>query len=294
MALSKEHKISISALCKRLKMPRSSFYYHKRGRQQDASLVDATEKIFEASGKNYGTRKIKVELANQDRKVSRRKISEIMSFRGLTSSYTKPSYRPLTTQSVNTTTPNLVKKEFDNRAEREVMVSDTSYVWIGGKWQYLCIMVDLCGRYIEGFAASSSKDANLTHNAILSIKGDLRDINILHSDKGSEYLNKLIDKTLIAFDIQRSTSGKGNPYDNAVAEAMFKIIKKEFVKKRTFNSLEEFKIGFAKWVYWYNNIRIHGSLDYLTPVEYRKREREKRMTVLHKEYCVVSEEALSA
>lgn len=276
MALSKEHNISISALCKRFKMPRSSFYYQHRGFQHDERLVETVIDIFKSNGDNYGARKIKVELSKHDYQVSRSRIRRIMDFEGLVSNYTKTSFRPQNTKSVSSEYPNIVNREFDNREEREVMVSDTSYVQIQGKWHYLCIMVDLCGRHIEGYSAGCSKDAALTQKAIFSIKGDLRDIGILHSDKGCEYLNKLIDKTLRAFDIQRSTSGKGDPYDNSVAEAMFKIIKTEFVKNRTFASLDDFNKGFASWVDWYNNKRIHGSLGYLTPVEYRKQRKESK------------------
>jgi transposase InsO family protein len=281
MALSKEHNISISALCKILKMPRSSFYYQNRGVQSDERLVSLVNDIFKDSGDNYGSRKIKVELSKYDYQVSRSRIRRIMDFEGLVSNYTKTSFRPQKTRSVSSEYPNIVNREFDNRAEREVMVSDTSYVQIQGKWHYLCIMVDLCGRYIEGYSAGCSKDATLTQKAILSIKGDLRDIGILHSDKGSEYLNKLIDKTLRAFDIQRSTSSKGDPYDNSVAEAMFKIIKTEFVKNRTFGSLDDFKNGLADWVNWYNNKRIHSSLGYLTPAEYRKQRKDSKKDGFH-------------
>jgi transposase InsO family protein len=280
LALSHEHNINISALCKLFKMPRSSFYYHNCDFRKDDELIALTKKLFIDSEQNYGTRKLKVDLAEHNHKISRRRIARFMASEDLVSSYTKSSYRPSGTQSVKADYPNIVNQEFDNREEREVMVSDTTYLWINNKWHYLCIMLDLCGRFLEGFCASETKDATMTQRAILSIKGDLRDIGILHSDKGSEYINQLVDKTLRAFDITRSTSGKGNAYDNAVAESMFKIIKTEFVKDRIFYSLEEFTQAFSKWVYKYNNIRVHGSLDYLTPAAYRKRRKETIKDIL--------------
>jgi transposase InsO family protein len=254
-------------------MSRSSFYYQNTPRREEA-LIALTKRLFEDSEQNYGTRKLKVDLAKHNHKVSRRRIARFMACEGLVSSYTKTKYRPSGTESVKADYPNIVNQEFDNREEREVIVSDTSYIWINDKWQYLCIMLDLCGRFLEGSCASETKDATMTQRAILSIKGDLRDIGILHSDKGSEYINNLMDKTLRAFDIIRSTSGKGNAYDNAVAESMFKIIKTEFVKDRKFHSLEEFTQEFTKWVVRYNYKRTHGSLGYLTPAEYRKQRKE--------------------
>jgi len=277
MALSKELGISIGALCDMFKVSRSSFYYKAQGFHLDEGLINTTKEIFVASGESYGTRRIKVELSKKGYQISRRKTAKIMAHEGLVSTYTKPSYRPSQTDSVKTEHPNIVNREFDNRTEREVMVSDTTYVRIDGKWHYLCIMLDLCGRFLEGHATRASKGAELTREALWSIRGDLREIGIFHSDKGSEFLNKLIEKMLRAFDIKQSTSGKGNAYDNAVAESMFKIIKTEFVKKRKFESLEQFNREFAIWVHWYNNKRIHSSLDYMTPAEFREQKRgEKR------------------
>ena len=63
---------------------------------------------------------------------------------------------------------------------------------------------------------------------------------------------------------------KGCPYDNAVAEATFKIFKTEFVAGRNFDSLLHLRRELARYVHWFNNIRIHGSLNYLSPVEFRQ------------------------
>ena len=82
-----------------------------------------------------------------------------------------------------------------------------------------------------------NKIADLVKQAFQSVKGNLKDIQIFHTDRGYEFKNQTIDETLKAFEIQRSLSHKGCPYDNAVAEATFKIIKTEFVRNQTFNSL---------------------------------------------------------
>ncbi len=68
------------------------------------------------------------------------------------------------------------------------------------------------------------------------------------------------------FHIERSLSKKGCPYDNAVAEATYKIIKTEFAYNRRFENFEELERELFDYVNWYNNIRIHGSLDYQTTI----------------------------
>lgn len=72
------------------------------------------------------------------------------------------------------------------------------------------------------------------------------------------------------FKIERTLSKKGCPYDNAVAEETYKIIKTKFVFDRIFESFEELETELFDYVNWYNNIRIHSSLNYLTPIEYKK------------------------
>ncbi|MBV4441751.1 DDE-type integrase/transposase/recombinase, partial [Clostridium tyrobutyricum] len=67
-------------------------------------------------------------------------------------------------------------------------------------------------------------------NGNLRVNGDLRDIEIFHTDRGNKFKNKIIDEAMEGFHIKRSLSIKGCPYDNAVAEATFKIIKTEFVR----------------------------------------------------------------
>jgi transposase InsO family protein len=79
----------------------------------------------------------------------------------------------------------------------------------------------------------------------------------------------LLDETLDTFHISRSLSIKGCSYDNAVAEATFKIIKTEFVHQMTFDSLEHLTIESRDYVNWFNKVRIHGTLGYVSPVEYK-------------------------
>ena len=92
--------------------------------------------------------------------------------------------------------------------------------------------------------------------------------NIVTSSTSYSIFNP-ISTVLKTFNINRSLSAKGCPYDNAVAEATYKIIKTEFAFNKRFESLEELELELFDYVNWYNNVRIHGSLGYKTPVEFR-------------------------
>ncbi|WP_026801817.1 IS3 family transposase, partial [Pontibacillus halophilus] len=100
---------------------------------------------------------------------------------------------------------------------------------------------------------------------------DLNNVQVFHTDRGSEFRNKLIDEALAAFDIKRSLSLKGMPYDNAVAEATFKCIKVEFVKKAAFESEESLSLELFDYVNWFNRIRTHSTLGYLSPIEFKSK-----------------------
>lgn len=94
-------------------------------------------------------------------------------------------------------------------------------------WHYICVLVDLFNREIIGYSAGKNKDVALVSKAFFRINIHLEKIQIFHTNRGNEFKNKALDDTLKTFCIQRSLSMKGCPYDNSVAEAMFKIIKTE-------------------------------------------------------------------
>ena len=215
------------------------------------------------------SRKIKVILVRKNYKVSLRRIRRIMQNNGLVSNYTIKQYKIHKTTCNNDEIANIVKRDFNNREHLDVAVSDLTYVRVLNKWYYICVIIDLFNREIIGYSAGKNKNAELVNKAFAKINYPLDKINIFHTDRGKEYKNQLIEDLLVTFNITRSLSAKGCPFDNAVAEAGFKVVKTEFAFNRIFNSLEELERELFDYVNWYNNIRIHGSLDYLTPVAYR-------------------------
>lgn len=269
MIKANAHKYSVSAMCKVLQIPRSTYYYEAKQRPDNNILNIEIREIFRKSRNNYGTRKIKVELAKKNLIVSRRRIGRIMKEEGLVSSYTVAQYKPYVNKCNESKVENIVKRNFQGQPQYHVVVSDLTYVRVGMNWNYICVLVDLFNREIIGYSTGKNKDAELVSKAFSRVNINLKKIRIFHTDRGNEFKNKLLDETLEAFHIRRSLSMKGCPYDNAVAEATFKIIKTEFVKDRTYESLEQLEYEFSDYVNWFNNHRIHSSLDYLTPKDYR-------------------------
>ena len=79
-----------------------------------------------------------------------------------------------------------------------------------------------------------------------------------------------LDELLEVFGIERSLSRKGNPYDNAAIESANKIFKRSIAYQRSYATLEQLRSSLNEWVWYYNNERMHSTLDYLSPVEFRQ------------------------
>ncbi|ATF15804.1 hypothetical protein A616_28795 [Brevibacillus brevis X23] len=95
------------------------------------------------------------------------------------------------------------------------------------------------------------------------------------SHRPRQFKNHTIDEVIHTFKIKHSLSIKGCPYENAVAEATFKLIKTEFVKNRYFESLTQLKHELEQYVKWYNKTRIHSKLGYLSPLVYKEKALKK-------------------
>lgn len=256
-------------MCKILNISRSLVYYKYKTRKIDFELEQIIIKIFKESKNNYGSRKIKFKLNVLGFIVSLRRIRKIMKKYGLVSNYTIKQFKNYNSKVNNDNVPNVVNRNFNNRGFLEVIISDLTYVRVLNKWCYVCLIIDLFNREIIGYSAGKHKDSSTVEKAIKSIKYDLNKISIFHSDRGSEFKNQIIEEILTKFNIQRSLSRKGTPYDNAVAEATYKIFKTEFCFNKVFNSFEQLELELFDYVNWFNNHRIHGSLDYLTPKQYK-------------------------
>jgi transposase InsO family protein len=158
------------------------------------------------------------------------------------------------------------------------LVSDLTYVRVADRWTHTCLLLDLANRELVGHGAGWHKDAELVKATFASMDANLYDTGIFHTDRGSEFDNMEIDEILDLFGIKRSLSGKSNPWDNAVAEATYKLYKAEFAYREHFDTIEQLQVKLSGYVHWFNKVRVHSTLGYMTPVEFR----EKGLTILFK------------
>ena len=257
-------------MCKILKVSRKAIYSYQERKEVEDEMAEEIINIFHESRCVYGTRKIKVELGKKGHQISRRRISRIMKASDCVSVYTSKKYRNHNKAVNEQMVKNLINREFNDRKPYEVIVSDLTYERVNNDWNYICVLLDLHNREFVGYSCGERKDAGLVYQAFSRIKKNLSTIQYFHSDRGSEFDNYLIDEVLETFKITRSLSHKGCPYDNAVAEAQFKIIKTEFVRNQRFESLEHLESCLSEYIEWFNTKRIHSTLGYLSPVDYKE------------------------
>jgi len=150
-------KYSISALCRCLGIARSTYYYECHGSIDEDDLEEAIQTAYDENRRVYGQRKLKRVLSRQGWTVSRRRIGRIMAKRGLVSAYTCKKYRVHSSKSNEAAIPNLLARDFNNQAPGACVVSDLTYVRVGTKWAYVCILLELGAREIIGQSAGAKK-----------------------------------------------------------------------------------------------------------------------------------------
>lgn len=256
-------------MCRYLNIPRSSYYYKAIESKSETELEEMIKTIFRESKSRYGARKIKKCLENEGIILSRRRIRRIMKRLNLVSVYQKVAFIPYSKGINEAPIPNLLARQFGKEKPLEAIVTDLTYVRVGNRWAYVCLIIDLFNREIIGLSVGWHKTAELVKQAIQSIPYALTKVKLFHSDRGKEFDNQLIDEMLEVFGITRSLSQAGCPYDNAVSESTYRAFKLEFVNQETFHSLKELILKTKDYVHWWNHHRIHSSLNYQTPMAKR-------------------------
>ena len=117
--------------------------------------------------------------------VSRRRIGCIMKQEGLVSNYTVAQFKPHVVKCNDDKIENIVDRNFNEQPYLNVVVSDLTYVRVGHRWHYICVLVDLFNREIIGYSSGPNKDAELVKKAYSTVQTNLSQIKIFHTDRGN-------------------------------------------------------------------------------------------------------------
>lgn len=166
--------------------------------------------------------------------------------------------------------PNHLNQEFNQKVPNIVWASDFTYITVGCKCYYLCVVIDLFSRKVIGWTLSGKPNVDLVLSAFKKAYNS-RHIQyglMFHSDRGSQYTAFAFRQLLNSLNVVQSFSKKGYPFDNAFCESFFKYLKKECTNRHTYHTVNQLRRDLFEYIEsFYNNRRPHGSLGYLTPNE---------------------------
>jgi len=223
--------------------------------------------IFKESRGSAGSRTIVSILHAEDTTVSRFKVMRLMEDAGLQSKQPgSHSYKVATVERVDI--PNTLARNFKPERPNQVWTGDITYIW-AGRWVYLAVVLDLYKRRVVGYAMSDKADAALAIAALdmaWQQRGKPKGV-MFHSDQGCQYTALSFRQTLWRCQLQQSMSRRGNCWDNAPTERLFRSLKTEWVPKTGYENLTEAKSDISRYLLgYYNHRRPHSFNAGLPPV----------------------------
>lgn len=264
-----------------MKVSEDAFYAWRKGKtyqlsRKKSALATRVKEVFYLHRRRYGARRISAELKAGGLLVGRRLAGSLMKRQSLTAIRPK-RFRPRTTDSTHDFgySPNLLLDRLNEPLKAgQVIVGDITYLPLrGGKFCYLATFQDKFTRRIVGWQVSANMTAQLVLDAFNRARqrGLIKRGAIIHTDRGSQYASVEYRRLLYIYGFRQSMSGKGNCYDNAQAESFFSRFKTELIEGGMFESVEQARSEIFSYIEgYYNRIRRHSSLGYLSPMEFEK------------------------
>lgn len=285
--LWQEKAVPVAQACRVLGVSRAG-YYQSRRRAAPAKDVLASVQVkaaFTTSGKSYGSRRVRMALAQRGVQMGRFRVRRLMRENGLRPVWKRKFVNTTDSKHDYPVAQNLLDRQFTVAQPNQAWVSDITYIRTRQGWLYLAAVMDLYSRKIVGWAMAPTMPAELVAAALRmavqqrSPKPGL----IMHSDRGSQYASDTYQALLTGYGMRCSMSRKGNCWDNAVMERFFLNLKMERVWQRDYANHAEAQKDVTQYIVgFYNAMRLHSTLGYITPVDYE-------LHVVAKEPIVVSE-----
>lgn len=268
----------IAVQCEVLQVARSGYYaWRKRPpssrAQRQANLTDRIQAIHAQKHQDvYGASRIHQELVAQGHACNRKTVAKCMKAAGIQAKTVK-KFRVLTTDSNHShpVAQNLVDRNFTPAERNQTWTADITYIPTDEGWLYLAAVEDLFSRKIVGWSMSDRMDSRLVVDALeMAIHRELPGEGLVaHSDRGVQYASEHYQNLLRKHDITCSMSRKANCWDNAPMESFFATLKKELVHHHRYQTRDEARRSLFEYIeIFYNRVRRHSALGYLSPAQF--------------------------
>ena len=270
--------LSVQQMCELLNVSTSGYYAWlkrpvRQREQENKQLVVEIQHLHKRSRQTYGSPRIHADLQDMEIGVSRKRVARLMRRHGIRTRQKRRFKTTTKADPTRTSQPNLLAQDFSAEAINEKWVADITYIATADGWLYLAAILDVYSRKIVGWSMSPRLHKKLVKDALLMALGrrPVPDGLIHHSDKGSQYTSDDYLKLLKQHHIDISMSGTGNCYDNAMMKSFFATLKAECAFD-CFESRRHARQSIFEYIeVWYNRLRRHSALGYLSPEQFEQR-----------------------
>jgi putative transposase len=275
---------AVRLMCRALQVSVSGYYAAQQrpasARQQtEAALRDKVRAAFIRSRRRYGAPRLHRELRAAGVPVAKKRIARLMREEGLVARPRRRGVRTTDSRHAAPVHANVLARHFavaEIPGLDRVWVSDITYVPTHAGWLYLAVVLDLASRRVVGWAMQDSLEETLTLRALqMAVHHRRPPAGVLHhSDRGSHYASGAYRAVLAAHAMIGSMSRRGDCWDNAVAESFFATLEHELLAETTFPSHDHARRAIFEFIeVWYNRVRRHSSLNYVSPVAFEEQLR---------------------
>lgn len=274
-----KQEFPVVVMCRVLEVSESGFYaWRKRPicqrSREDAQLTQEIHQVFDQHQGRYGSPRVYRELKDRGRKISRKRVARLMCEAELSARRKRRRVLTTTCDATHPVAPNLLNREFTATAPNTKWVTDITYIPTMQGWLYLAVILDLYSRAVVGWSMSDCCDEALAENALqMAVARRRPRVGFLHhSDRGCQYTSRAYQSQLKHVGAVVSMSRKGNCWDNAAMESFFGSLKEECVGNTVYASHGEARQELFTYLeVYYNRIRRHSTLGYVSPLVYEQK-----------------------
>jgi putative transposase len=268
----------VTAMCRVLKVSRSGYYAWKLRPEsprvsQDRRMAVIIAAIQHMVRRVYGAPRMHRELTARGEKIGRKRVARVMKQNGL-QSRCRRKFR-VTTQSNHShaVAPDRLQRNFTPKGPNQAWVADITYIATREGWLYLAVVMDLYSRMVVGWQLRERMSRELVVDALQMglTRRQVGGVLVHHSDRGSQYASGEFRRQLEHNGVLASMSRKGNCWDNAVAESFFGSLKTELGNLGRYETREQARREIFEYIeVFYNGIRRHSTLGYMSPREFER------------------------
>jgi putative transposase len=273
-------RFGVEAICETLGVSASAYYQRATGERSGRAVEDERllQRIRELHASNYfayGYRKMWKALRRAGEVMPRCQVQRLMRTNGIRGAKNRGgAWRTTIPGAEHPTRADLVQRDFTAIAPDRLWVVDFTYLACWEGVVFFAFVLDVYSRRIVGWQFAGHMRTTLVLDALrmaLTARSTGADVALVHhSDRGSQYLSGEYTQTLDDHGVRGSVGTVGDAYDNAMAESFVDTFKTELFTDRVWTTRSQLELAIVEYVAWFNNVRLHESLDDCPPVEFEE------------------------